>query len=237
MAKEVIPGKYKNVFFDLDHTLWDYETNSRETLQDLYESFSLNDEGVSDFENFYQTFKEVNLKLWDLYDKGIINTDVIRKERFEKVLAKFFVVSEKLSNRLSVDYLQQCPTKCNLMPHAMDTLHYLSSKYNLTIITNGFEDTQQLKLNSGDIHNFFNYVITSQRAGHKKPARQIFEYALKLNNIQPSQAIMIGDNLVTDMQGARNASIDTVFYNPDKVYHDETIDYEIASLNELCTFL
>lgn len=224
---------YKCIFFDLDHTLWDYETNSRETLHDLYHHFDLCERGVGDVESFCSTFREVNLHLWNLYDKEIINTEVIRGERFKKVLEKFMAFEQKLSDDLSEEYLVRCPAKSNLMPYAADTLHYLSSRYNLTVITNGFEETQQVKLCAGNIQHFFDHVITSQKAGHKKPAREIFEFALKLNGIQSGEAIMVGDNLITDVAGARNALIDTVFFNPEEVDHLEEVNYEVKCLSEL----
>ena len=224
---------YRCIFFDLDHTLWDYETNSRETLRDLYDHFDLNRKGVHDFNSFNGAFKEVNEKLWDLYDRGVIDSQRIREERFMQVLEKFNVHEEELSVNLSYEYLHKCPTRSNLMPHAIDTLQYLSGRYNLTVVTNGFEEIQQIKLSSGNLNQFFEHVITSQKAGYKKPAREIFEYALKANGVQPNEAIMVGDNLITDIGGARNASIDAAFFNPEEVDHDHDVDFEIRSLLEL----
>jgi YjjG family noncanonical pyrimidine nucleotidase len=227
---------YKCIFFDLDHTLWDYERNSKETLHDIYGEFRLIERNV-DFDRFHFRFREVNLQLWDLYDRGLIGSDVIRKERFKQILETFNADDETLSQQLSDSYLQICPEKGNLMPHALETLSYLSAKYNLTVITNGFDEIQHRKLKSANLNHLFDHVITSQRAGHKKPAKEIFEYALTVNNILPSQAIMIGDNLITDIGGARNATIDTVFFNPEEISHDDIVKHEIKFLNELCIFL
>jgi putative hydrolase of the HAD superfamily len=227
---------YRCVFFDLDHTLWDYERNSKETLHEIYGEFRLIEKDV-DFDKFHFRFREVNLQLWDLYDRGVIGSEVIRKERFKQILETFNVHDDKLSQQLSDSYLQICPDKGNLMPHAMETLDYLSSRYNLTVITNGFDEIQHRKLASSNVVHFFDHIITSQRAGHKKPAREIFDYALQLNNIASSQAIMVGDNLTTDMGGARNATIDTVFFNHDGVRHNDVVKHEIRLLSELQGFL
>lgn len=229
--------KYKCIFFDLDHTLWDYEANSRETLIDLYHHFGLKTKGVDSMEDFYYKFKEVNEQLWLLYDSGKIDSQVIRKDRFRIILEAFHAYEEQLSDNLSHEYLHACPEKQNLIPEALDTLHYLSGRYNLAVITNGFEEIQNRKLTAGNLHHFFGHIITSQRAGHRKPAREIFEYALKVNNIRPHEAIMVGDNLITDIGGARNASIDTAFFNPERVTHDERVNYEIRTLGELCQLL
>jgi YjjG family noncanonical pyrimidine nucleotidase len=229
--------KYKSIFFDLDHTLWDYETNSRETLTDLYDTFDLAEKGVHHHNAFADTFNTVNNQLWNLYDRGIIGSEVIRVERFDKVLQAFNVSDAKLSASLSREYLMNCPKRGNLMPHAIDTLHYLSERYTLTVVTNGFEEIQHIKLASGKLSQFFDHIITSQKAGAKKPAREIFEFALRTNSIEADQAVMVGDNLVTDIGGAHNASIDTAFYNPGMQEHNQPVKYEIRSLLELCDLL
>lgn len=225
--------KYKCVFFDLDHTLWDYDTNSRDTLRELYDMHALSSRGISDPEVFYQQFRKVNLALWDLYDTNQIDQAYIRAERFRQILEHFSVYDEKLSDRLSEDYLSQCPKKPNLIPHALDVLEYLTARYTLTIVTNGFEEIQHLKLSSGKLLRFFEHIVTSQKAGHRKPSEKIFEFALLANAAKCCDVVMIGDNLLTDIAGARNASIDTIYYNPGAIAHNANVSYEIACLSEL----
>lgn len=223
---------YKCVFFDLDHTLWDYACNARETLLELHTAHHLADRGIA-FELFNEHFHRINFELWAQYDRGEIDKSVIRDQRFTKVLAAFNVQDKQLSELLSSEYLHGCPKKSNLMPYAKEILAYLSKQYALTLVTNGFEEIQTVKLSSGDITHYFDHVITSQNAGFKKPAREIFDYALAINKLQSHEAIMIGDNLITDIGGARNASIATVFYNPDATPHNEQVDHEIRCLSEL----
>jgi YjjG family noncanonical pyrimidine nucleotidase len=182
-------------------------------------------------------FKKVNTDLWYLYDRGLIDSEVIRKERFKKILEPFYAYDEKLSENLSWDYLDLCPKKGNLMPHALDVLNYLIQHYRLAIITNGFEEIQHQKLKAGSLHTYFDHVITSQKAGHKKPSREIFECALQSNGIKNHDAVMIGDNLITDIGGAKNASIDAVFFNSEQITHAQSLDFEIKSLHELRTIL
>lgn len=224
---------YKCVFFDLDHTLWDYETNSMLTLQELFVRHALESRGVTVFDEFFQKFRTVNLTLWEQYDTGRITSDVIRRERFKQILEAFGAFDEQLSEELSAEYLTLCPTKCNLMPGAVETLEYLAAHYSLTVVTNGFEEIQNIKLSSGNLHQYFDHVITSQKAGHRKPSREIFEYALRVNGAVNADAIMIGDNLVTDIGGARNASIDAVLFNPEMVSHSIDVHYEITDLSQL----
>jgi len=228
--------EYKCIFFDLDHTLWDYECNAREMLGELHQAHNLNDRGIA-FDDFHRRFSEVNFELWQLYDNGLINNDVIRTQRFKKVLGHFEVEDEDLNAALSYEYLYGCPKKSNLIPYAKDILDYLAEHYSLTVVTNGFEEIQAVKLLSGNITHYFDHVITSQKAGHTKPAREIFDYALSVNGLQCNEVVMIGDNLITDIGGARNACIDTIFYNPGAVAHSQEVKHEIRCLSELRTIL
>jgi YjjG family noncanonical pyrimidine nucleotidase len=227
------PKKYSCIFFDLDHTLWDYETNSRETLVELYNDYGLLAKGVSSCDDFTAQFSIVNTKLWDLYDRGLANSEVIRKERFKQILQAFNIREGKLCDDLSYDYLDLCPRKAHLMPHALEVLDYLSVHYKLSVITNGFDEIQNMKLQSTNLLPYFDHIVTSQRAGSRKPSCEIFNFALACNGIKNHQAIMVGDNLITDIGGACNAYIDAVFYNPEKIVNDGLYAHEIQSLAEL----
>lgn len=237
MNKSLRKDQYRCIFFDLDHTLWDYETNSKETLQELFSAYSLADKGVTDFESFHREFRRVNAELWVLYDTGKIGSEVIRAERFKQILEVFKAFNEKLCSEISHEYLHTCPKKSTLMPNAISTLEYLSGKYKLSIITNGFEEIQNTKLVAGNLHPYFDHIVTSQHAGVKKPSKEIFEYTLAKNSIVCNQAVMVGDNLLTDIGGARQASIDSVFFNHEQVMHDSEIHVEINNLSELCELL
>lgn len=229
--------QYQCIFFDLDHTLWDYETNSKETLQELFTIYNLPEKGVHDFISFHREFKRVNAELWVLYDSGKIGSEVIRAERFKQILQVFDAFDEKLCTEISHEYLYTCPRKGGLMPDALSTLDYLSRRYKLSIITNGFEEIQNLKLEAANLHKYFDHIVTSQHTGFKKPSREIFQYTLTKNSILCDQALMIGDNLVTDIGGARQASIDSVYFNFEQIQHDSEIHVEINHLKELCDLL
>lgn len=225
--------KYKCILFDLDHTLWDFETNSSTTLSELYEAHDLSKQGVTNLVDFKKVFSRINTDLWTRYDAGLINREEIRFHRFRNILGHFGISDEKLSMTLSDEYVLQSPKKSALMPNAIDSLEYLASRYPLTVITNGFDEIQGTKLASSGITHYFQSIVTSARAGHKKPAREIFDFALAENGYAHHEAIMIGDNLLTDIGGARNANIDTVYYNPDRTAHTETVNFEIHDLKQL----
>jgi YjjG family noncanonical pyrimidine nucleotidase len=228
---------YKCIFFDLDHTLWDYETNSREALSELYAAFNLKKKGIDDQEKFLRTFYTVNNELWDQYDRGLLHRDVIRNERFHRIFLAMGIDDYEMSLALSKEYISESPKKKNLVDGCKETLDYLRPKYQMVIITNGFDEIQSTKLSSSGIDNYFKSVITSARAGHKKPAKEIFEFALQENNVSAHETIMIGDNLLTDIAGASNASIDTVFFNPSKIQHQTKVTYDIETLRDLMNFL
>jgi putative hydrolase of the HAD superfamily len=228
---------YKCILFDLDHTLWDYEKNSREALSELYVQFGLRERGVASEPDFLQTFYKINNELWDLYDRGLLHRDVIRKERFHRILMEHGVDDYDMSLKFSDEYLEHSPKKKNLIDGCKETLDYLLPRYPMVIVTNGFEEIQSTKLSSSGIEHYFKDVVTSARAGHKKPAKEIFEFALAENNVEARETIMIGDNLLTDIAGAKNASVDTVFYNPNKIEHQTEVNFEIETLRDLKNFL
>jgi YjjG family noncanonical pyrimidine nucleotidase len=225
--------KYSTVLFDLDHTLWDYDKNSRETLTELYDHHRIDQFGYFGFEDFHDAFQKVNLHLWDQHDRGLIDRHYIRDQRFPMVLSEFSVVDADFSNRLSEHYMTLSPTKKNLIPHAVDVLEYLMPRYPLYLVTNGFDEIQSTKVSSGGIEKYFKAIVTSEKAGHKKPAREIFDYTLQKGGHANSEALMIGDNLLTDIAGARNAGIDSVLFNPKKQKHSATVAHEISDLLEL----
>src|SRR5882724_11259877 len=163
----------------------------------------------------------------------MIHRDVIRKDRFHKILIALGVDDYEMSLKFSDEYLRHSPKKKNLIEGCKKTLDYLHPKYPMVIVTNGFDEIQSTKLSSSGIDHYFKSIVTSARAGYKKPSKEIFEFALRENNVSPTEAIMIGDNLLTDIAGARNASVDTVFFNPNKVKHDSEVNYEIETLMEL----
>jgi YjjG family noncanonical pyrimidine nucleotidase len=228
---------YRHILFDLDHTLWDYETNSSETLQELFIHHKLDELGVSSFSDFMKTFVSVNTNLWTQYDLGQIHRDVIRNDRFHKIMLEFGIDDYEFSLNFSNEYIDQSPKKGALMPNAKEILEYLHPKYPMVIVTNGFDEIQSVKMESAGITPYFKSVVTSARAGHKKPSKEIFDFALAESGFNSHDTLMIGDNLLTDIGGARNASLDTVYYNPNKIAHHEKTEYEIHDLKELLDIL
>lgn len=229
--------KYKVVFFDLDHTLWDYDRNSAETLRELYHSYNLYELGGVSLTNFLHHFDKVNNSLWDQYNKGQISRDIIRAERFKRILKSMDIEAPEEALQMSKDYISLCPQKTNLLPHAHEVLAHLKLKYELYILTNGFNDVQKIKIKKSNLEHYFKGMITSEQAGFKKPSIEMFQYALQSANCSSDESIMIGDNLKTDISGALNAQMDAVFFNPYGHKHRHDPHYEITSLSELTIIL
>ncbi len=206
--------KYRHLFFDLDHTLWDFEANSRITLEDLYHTLSLRDKGIDDFDRFHKNYLIHNEKLWDKYRKGFIKVDELRWKRFWLTLLDFRNGDEKLARDMAVRFLDLLPTRTALFPGTVDLLEYLSNKnYQLHLITNGFEKTQHSKLKYSGIGHFFSKVITSEGSNALKPHKEIFDYALSEAGATATESIMLGDDAEVDIRGAMNAGLDQVFVN------------------------
>lgn len=230
---------YSHILFDLDHTLWDFEKNSEETLYTLYDQYGLGNFQKFDSLSFYKKYKFVNTLLWDQYNKGKIGQQELREQRFVKTLTGLGLQAHEIPEGLSEAYTTLCPTKTAVFPYTYDVLQYLGHKYQLHIITNGFKDIQDIKMTSSNLHGYFNEVVTSECCGYKKPDKRMFEHALERIKVSPDDCIMIGDNYECDIQGAREAGIDQVFFNPEKVKSRQKpkATYEIHCLSELKTIL
>jgi putative hydrolase of the HAD superfamily len=204
---------YRHLFFDLDHTLWDFETNSKETLRDLFEKYGLN-RLTDDFDAFAARYSYHNKRLWDRYHHGYINQQELRWKRMWLTLVDYKEGSEILARQLAADYLTILPHKTALFPYTIEIIQYLLDKrYQLHLITNGFEEVQMNKLRNSKIDAHFRHIITSEKAMCLKPHKAIFDYALQLAEASHTESIMIGDNLDADIKGAMDAGLDTVFVN------------------------
>lgn len=230
--------QYKHVFFDLDRTLWDFETNSQVALRTIFENNSLTDLGITNAESFIRVYEEINEQLWRSYRLGNLSKKRLRSSRFTKTLAHFGYENEVLGMKLDTEYISISPYQTALLPQAMETVGYLSEKYHLHIITNGFEEVQNIKMDKSGLSPFFKTVMTSEKAMARKPDPIVFQLACKLAGANTFDSIMVGDDLEADILGAQNVSMDQVYFNPVKKSHDATdITHEITDLAELQTIL
>jgi putative hydrolase of the HAD superfamily len=227
---------YKHLFFDLDHTLWDFETNSKETLGEVFYRHELDKTLTKDFDGFYEKYSAHNKRLWDKYNHGLIKQDELRWKRMWHTLLDYKNGSEQLARQLSVEYLEILPTKQAIFPYTKEILDYLLGKnYVMHLITNGFEQVQYGKLKNSGLTHYFTHVVTSERAMSLKPHKEIFDYALQLAKAGKDESIMIGDNLDADIKGAMSAGLDTIFVNHIREATSLKPTYTIHHLQELET--
>ena len=226
--------KYQHLFFDLDHTLWDFEANAKQTLSELYHSNDLQKKGVSDFELFFVKYSLHNERLWDRYTKGFIKQEELRWKRMWLALLDFKLADEPLARHLGVQFLELLPTRKTLFPYTIEILQYLQNKnYRMHLVTNGFESVQHHKIKNANLAVYFEKVITSEASGSLKPKKEIFEYALAKTGAKLDESIMIGDNQEADIQGGINAGMDTIFVNHLNVLPHIPSTYTIYHLKEL----
>src|SRR3954463_13031209 len=184
---------YKHLFFDLDHTLWDFDKNSEASLRKLYHEYDLKSKGIDDFDTLYKSYNVHNDRLWERYRNGYIKREELRWKRMWHMLLDHKVADTALANELSTAYLEILPMQKLLIPHAKEVLDHCKDRYEMHLITNGFETTQRLKLQYSGISRYFKQLITSEKSNSMKPHPDIFQYALKLANADVNESIMIGD--------------------------------------------
>jgi putative hydrolase of the HAD superfamily len=225
--------KVRQLFFDLDRTLWDFEANSKRALQHLYESLSLGDT-IEHFMHFHHTYIRVNANLWQQYGKGKLSKEALRDNRFKDALAHHGIHDHDIAQKMSNGYIDLSPKQTALFPGAIETLTELKRQnYRMHIITNGFHEVQHVKLDTSGLRSFFDVVLSSESVGFTKPHREIFHEAQRLTNCQPQHAIMIGDDFKADIIGALNANWTAIHFDPEVKFKNERNVPRIRSLNEL----
>jgi putative hydrolase of the HAD superfamily len=191
-----------DIFFDLDHTIWDFEANSKETLLELYDEFGLKFLSPCSVDDFFAFYSQINHDLWTLYRQGKVSKEELRSRRFRDTFKKMDVYEHEMPQGVEERYIAVCPTKKILMPGARETLDYLANKYDLHLITNGFAESQHTKLQHSDLARYFKSLTISEHVGVQKPHPLVFETALKNAESKEISSHYVGDNLEADVKGA-----------------------------------
>lgn len=224
----------KHVFFDLDHTLWDFEKNSALTFKRILKEYDVK---VS-FNAFIEIYKPINANYWKLYREERVSKEMLRYGRLNETFKKLnYTASDHLIDTLSEKYIEHLPNFNYLFEGTLELLDYLQDKYELHIITNGFEEVQTIKMEKSGILSYFNAIITSESVGVKKPNPKVFKYALEKANAKSENSLMIGDNLEADIQGALNCDFSVIHCNfeGEKIALDNLIS--VTSLNEIMKYI
>lgn len=227
-----------DVFFDLDHTLWDFESNSRDALEQLYYGHTLHAAGILSLNAFMERYRAINEECWMLYREGHMQREELRIERFRRVLKSFDVEHARLASRLADAYVDISPSKTKLMPGSIEVLEYLRSQgYRMHILTNGFREVQYRKLDGSGLSAYFETVHTSEELGYTKPRYEAFVGAMTRANAKAETSWMIGDSLEADIIGAKNAGMTTVLYHPHVEPEPEVPHFSVRSHHELLRIL
>ena len=219
-----------DIFFDLDHTLWDFQKNSALTFDFLLKKYQIN----IDLNKFLNIYIPINFSYWKLYRDEKITKEFLRynrlKSSFDKLNIRF---SDDVINKIADDYVISLPVNNFLIKDTILVLDYLRNKYRLHIITNGFTEVQNKKIVNSQIKKYFHSIIDSETVGVKKPNIKIFDYALKISGARSKNSLMIGDNLEADILGALNAGFHAIHFNN----NNEAPHEHCLILNELKSLL
>jgi putative hydrolase of the HAD superfamily len=226
--------EFKHIFFDLDHTLWDFEKNSNLTFKQLFSTHKIELE----LEDFLAVYSPINFDYWKNYREERVSKEDLRYGRLRDSFdALNFAISDQLIHQLSIDYIEELPNNNHLFDGVFELLDYLQPKYRLHIITNGFEEVQNLKLEKSGISKYFNEIITSESVGVKKPNPKVFNYALAQARATAANSVMVGDNLEADIKGALNCGITSIHFNLDDKKFEQKKYITVSSLLEIKQYL
>ncbi len=225
--------KYKHIFFDLDRTLWDFDAAAEVAFERIYDKYNLKDLGIPSAHEFHEVYHPLNERLWELYREDKITKDYLNRTRFVLPLEHYGIHDTDLADHLSEDYVYWSPRIVRLVPGTMELLDYLKPKYHLHLITNGFQEVQDTKLAGSGLKPFFETLTVSEEVGVKKPNPEIFHYALRKAHATAEESLMIGDEMAVDIDGARAAGIDQIFFNPSGAKVEGERTFEVRRLVDI----
>ena len=224
---------YKNLFIDLDDTLWDIHSNSKECLLEIYDDYGYQ-KYYNSFDDYYNVYMPNNHRLWGMYRNGEINKDELIVERFLIPVREFGINDAVYAKKLSDDFLERTTNKTKLVEGTMELLEYLKPKYNMHILSNGFREVQYKKIRNSGLEPYFDKIILSDDAGINKPHPDIFNYALINTNSLREETLVIGDSWDADILGAYNSDIHQMWFNPEGLHPVGFVPtYCVKSLDEI----
>lgn len=225
--------RYKNLFIDLDDTVYDFSAASEESFRETYELLQYG-RFFDSFEHYLSIYKPYNLELWRIYGEGKITKEELNKRRYSYPLECVGIHDQELADTFCKEALSRIPTKGPLMPGAIELLEYLRPKYRMFILSNGFKELQSRKMHAAGIDKYFDELILSEDIGVNKPNRELYDYALQKTGSTLEESLMIGDMFETDIAGAANIGMEQIYYNPKgKQGHPFVPTYEVRHLLEI----
>lgn len=232
---------YNDLFIDFDDTLCDTHGSADLALHDVFSEYEL-ERWFPEQEVFYTHYWESNIDLWRRYGKGEISRDYLIVERFRYPLSKGMPqqeVTEQYCREMNDRFLELCVEKIYPLEGASELVDYLRQRgYRLHLCSNGFHEVQYRKLRNCGWEGSFDTVILSEDAGVNKPSRGYFDYAFKVSQGIPETTLMIGDGWDSDMRGALDYGLDTLYFNRFPDYPaPEPVKYEVHRLEDITRIL
>lgn len=207
---------YKNLFIDLDDTLWNIHQNGKVCLEAIYNDYGYN-KYYPTFDSYYNVYMPNNHRLWALYRDGVIKKEELIIERFLQPVREFGIDDPVYAKKLSDDFLERTTRETRLVEGALELLEYLKPRYRMHILSNGFREVQYRKIENSGLKPYFDKIILSEDAGINKPHPDMFTHALKTTNSKRDQTLMIGDSWEADIAGAYGSRIDQIWFNPEQL--------------------
>ncbi len=232
--------RYNDLFLDFDDTLYDTHGNAVIALRELFDTLHL-ERWFPDEQLFYDEYWKTNIDLWTRYSKGEITREYLIVERFRRPLSFGEGLEPTVEQCLKASevFLDFCSSKPGLVEGARELMDYLKSRhYRLHMCSNGFHEVQYKKLRACGLHDYFDTIVLSEDAGANKPSAVFFDYAMQQTGALRETTLMIGDNLQTDILGAKEYGLDTAYFNRFPEYPaDFPVNYEVSSLHQLMEIL
>ncbi|WP_325891780.1 pyrimidine 5'-nucleotidase [Grimontia sp. NTOU-MAR1] len=197
--------RYDWILFDADETLFSFDAFAG--LKAMFKAL-----GVNFTERDFAEYQTVNKPLWVKYQNGEISAKQLQEDRFLVWAKRLNSVPGELNRR----FLDAMADVCQPLEDVRETLPLLARKAKLGIITNGFVQLQQIRLEKTGLREYFDLVVISEEVGFAKPDVAIFEHAFNvMDNPDKARVLMVGDNADSDILGGINAGIDTCWLNVD----------------------
>ncbi|MBI3133855.1 MAG: noncanonical pyrimidine nucleotidase, YjjG family [Bacteroidetes bacterium] len=226
----------KHIFFDLDHTLWDFEKNSTEAILELFHQHELHNH-IESFDLFIADYQRINIEHWDKYNRGEIDKRTVRYGRFYELFAKYQLPDHiAFAEQFADQYILISPHKPHLFPGTHEVLQYLKPKYKLHLITNGFKEVLEIKISGTNLKPYFDLILSAEEVGVNKPNPLVFKTALEKTSALPHESLMVGDSYEADILGAKKAGMATLHFNPKREPKKPDTN-EIFTLGELLHLL
>ena len=221
--------RYSTFLLDLDHTLFDSDTSEQKAFAQTMHAAN-----VEDAERYRQTYREINLALWARVERHELTPQQVRSMRFEQLVVREGIDADPAE--MARNFVAALGANGELYEGVREVLDRLRGNVSLALITNGLSEVQRARIERLDIDRYFDAVVISAEVGTAKPGSKIFDITFEaLNFPDKKTAVMVGDNLSSDIQGGAGYGIATCWYNPQGRAAESPHDaaHEITDIAEL----